>query len=60
MTLFLDFMYESCESVSAMKEKQESRTGTMLDFNGMIQAKSYVQIIRSMLTVKFVFTMLYY
>lgn len=46
-------MYESCESVYVMKEEQESRTGMMLDFSWMIQEKSYVQITRSMLTIKF-------
>ena len=58
VTLFLNFIYESCESVSVMKEEQESTTGTMLDFNWMTQAKSYVQITRSMITVEFVSTVI--
>ena len=41
-----------------MKEEQESTTGTMLDFNWMTQAKSYVQITRSMITVEFVATVI--
>ena len=59
MTLFLDCMYESCESVYAMKEEQESRTGMTLDFSWTIQEKSFVQITRSMFTVKFISAICY-